>query len=93
MIVISGSAAANTAEQINYALAHGFGGVVLNTDRLVDEMAAKDERNKAIREALAHLSEGRNPLLFATLGPDDPIIKKDRGQGPRTGHRSAKPAK
>lgn len=76
MIVISGSAAANTAEQINYALAHGFGGVALNTDRLVDETAAKDERNKAIREALAHLSEGRNPLLFATLGPDDPIIKK-----------------
>jgi uncharacterized protein YgbK (DUF1537 family) len=50
--------------------------VALSTDRLVDEAAAKDERNKAIREALAHLSEGRNPLLFATLGPDDPIIKK-----------------
>ena len=62
MIVISG-ALRITAEQINYALAHGFGGVALKTDRLVDETAAKDERNKAIREALVHLSEGRNPLL------------------------------
>ncbi len=76
MIVISGSAAANTADQINYALAQGFGGVALNTDRLVDEAAADDERNRAIREALAHLAEGRNPLLYTTVGPDDPIIKK-----------------
>ncbi len=76
MLVISGSAAANTAEQINYALAHGFGGVALKTDRLVDETAAEDERNRAIKEALAHLNEGRNPLSFATLGPDDPVIKK-----------------
>ena len=35
-----------------------------------------NERAKALREALAHISEGRNPLLYATLGPDDPIIKK-----------------
>ena len=76
MIVISGSAAANTAEQINYALANGFGGVALQTDRLVDASAAEDERNRAIKDALAHLSEGRNPLLYATLGPDDPIINK-----------------
>ena len=76
MIVVSGSAAANTAEQINYALARGFGGVALNTDRLVDKATAEDERNSAIKKALGHLNEGRNPLLYATLGPDDPIIKK-----------------
>ena len=76
MIVVSGSAAANTAEQINYALAHGFAGIALNTDRLVDERLAEDERNRAINEALSHLAEKRNPLLYATLGPDDPIIEK-----------------
>ena len=76
MIVVSGSAAANTAEQINYALEHGFGAVALNTDRLVDERTAEDERNRAIKEALAHLAANRNPLLYATLGPDDPIIEK-----------------
>ncbi|MGI9423526.1 MAG: four-carbon acid sugar kinase family protein [Hyphomicrobiaceae bacterium] len=80
MIVVSGSAAANTAEQIKYALAHGFGGVALNTDRLVDKASAEEERNRATRESLAHLSEGRNPLLYATMGPDDPIIKKTVGR-------------
>ena len=32
------------------------------------------------RLALAHLGGGRNPLLYATLGPDDPIIKKTVGR-------------
>jgi len=76
LIVVSGSAAANTADQINFALARGFGGIALNTDRLVDEQTAADERNRAIKEALAHLGENRNPLLYATIGPDDPVIKK-----------------
>jgi uncharacterized protein YgbK (DUF1537 family) len=76
MIVVSGSAAANTAEQINHAVANGFAGIALNTDRLVDEAAEEEERNRAIREALAHLGAGRNPLLYATIGPDDPIIAR-----------------
>jgi len=76
MIVISGSAAANTAEQINHALAHGFAGIALNTDRLVDEKAAEEERKRVIKEGLARLGEGRNILIYATLGPDDPVIGK-----------------
>jgi uncharacterized protein YgbK (DUF1537 family) len=76
LIVVSGSAAANTAEQINYALAHGFAGIVLHTDRLVDERAAEAERHRAINEALAHLAKDKNVLLYATVGPDDPIIAK-----------------
>jgi uncharacterized protein YgbK (DUF1537 family) len=76
LIVVSGSAAANTAEQINHALAHGFAGIALNTDRLVDAKAAEDERKRVIRQGLAHLGEGRNLLLHTTIGPDDPIIGK-----------------
>ncbi|MGI9520491.1 MAG: four-carbon acid sugar kinase family protein [Hyphomicrobiaceae bacterium] len=76
MIVVSGSAAANTAEQINFALTEGFGAVALSTDRLVNDEVAEDERKRAIREALEHLNDGRSPLIYATLGPDDPIIGK-----------------
>ena len=78
LIVISGSAAANTADQINYALAHGFEGIALNTDRLVDEAAAKDERNRVITQSLAFLKENKNILLYTTIGPADPIIEKTR---------------
>ena len=76
LIVVSGSAAANTAEQINYALAHGFAGIALNTDRLVDEQAAQDERNRVIEQALARLGENKSLLLYTTIGPDDPVIGK-----------------
>jgi uncharacterized protein YgbK (DUF1537 family) len=78
MIVVSGSAAANTAEQINHALEHGFAGIALNTDRLVDEQAAEEERNRVIELSLARLGENSNLLLHATIGPDDPIIEKTR---------------
>jgi uncharacterized protein YgbK (DUF1537 family) len=78
LIVISGSAAANTADQINYAIAHGFQGIALNTDRLVDEEAAEDERNRVITQSLASLKENKSILLYTTIGPDDPIIEKTR---------------
>ncbi len=78
LIVISGSAAANTAEQIRYATSHGFEGIVLNTDLLVDDQAAAEERNRVISKALEHLANSKSILLSATIGPDDPIIRKTR---------------
>lgn len=78
LIVISGSAAANTAEQINYAVAKGFKNIVLKTDLLVDDQAAAGERTRVIGESLDYLKEGMNILLSATIGPDDPIIEKTR---------------
>ena len=78
LIVVSGSAAANTAEQIHYALSHGFAGIALNTERLVDEQTAENERNRVIQQSLGHLGQGRNILLYTTIGPDDPIIERTR---------------
>ncbi|NNK96973.1 MAG: four-carbon acid sugar kinase family protein [Desulfobacterales bacterium] len=78
LIVISGSAAANTAEQIKYAVSHRFENIVLQTDLLADEQTATDERNRVIRESLGYLKKGKSILLSATIGPDDPIIEKTR---------------
>lgn len=85
LIVVSGSAAANTAEQIRYALAQGFAGVALNTHRLVDPQAAGDERKRVIGQALEHLGKDRNILLYTTMGPDDPVINKTRERARRLG--------
>jgi uncharacterized protein YgbK (DUF1537 family) len=76
LIVVSGSAAANTADQINHALANGFSGIALKTELLVDEKAAESERRRVIKEGLAYLAQGQNLLLYTTIGPDDPIIRK-----------------
>jgi uncharacterized protein YgbK (DUF1537 family) len=78
LIVMSGSAAENTAEQIRYAVSHGFEGITLNTDLLVDDQTAADERNRVISKGLEFLRNFKNILISATIGPDDPIIKKTR---------------
>lgn len=78
LIVISGSAAANTAEQIKYAISQGFEGIALHTDRLVDDDACGEERNRAIKAGLAALSQGKHIILSATVGPEDPVIEKTR---------------
>jgi len=78
LIVISGSAAANTAEQINYAAAQGFENITLHTDRLIDDADAETERNRAVSLCLEALARGKNIIVSATIGPDDPIIEKTR---------------
>ena len=78
LIVMSGSAAANTAEQINYAVAQGFISIPLHTDRLVDDGTAGEERNRAVAIALEALAAGKSIIIPATIGPDDPIIAKTR---------------
>ncbi len=78
LLVISGSAADRTAEQIKYALGHGFEGIRLYTDLLIDNEIAQDERNRVIRLALKFLGEGKSIILFSALGPDDPSIPKTK---------------
>ncbi len=78
LIVISGSAAANTAEQINYAVSQGFENIPLRTDRLVDDAMAEEERSRALKLSLAALANGKSIIVSATIGPDDPIIEKTR---------------
>jgi uncharacterized protein YgbK (DUF1537 family) len=78
LIVISGSAADRTAEQIKYAMEHGFEGIRLNTDLLVDHATSKDERNRVIQLSLTFLREGKSIILYSTLGPDDPSIQKTK---------------
>ena len=78
LIVISGSAADKTAEQIRCAMGHGFEGIRLNTDLLIDPRTSRDERNRAIRLALQFLRKGKSVILFSTLGPDDPTIAKTK---------------
>jgi uncharacterized protein YgbK (DUF1537 family) len=78
LIVVSGSAADRTAEQIKYAMDHGFEGIRLNTDLLIDNETGKDERNRVIQLSLKFLREGKSIILFSTLGPDDLFIQKTK---------------
>lgn len=78
LVVMSGSAAPATAEQIRWALEKGFVGIRLNTARLVDSADADAERASATRKALAAIEDGRSVVLYTARGPDDPAISATR---------------
>lgn len=75
LLVITGSAAPQTAAQIQHAIANGFTPIRLDSAALVgDEAEAGAARDAAIEEAETVISGGGSPLLFSTIGSDDPAI-------------------
>lgn len=74
LLVVSGSCAPGTAEQINYALERGFTGIRLNVSGLLDPATADRTRAESVRNALTALGRGKSVLMYSALGPDDPAI-------------------
>lgn len=89
MLVVSGSAAPPTAEQIDYAGQHGFTLVRLDAPGLVDPDTAEQTRAAAVEQALALLSEGRTLLMYSAHGPDDPAIPATKARMQRSGQDPA----
>lgn len=73
-IVMSGSASPVTAEQIDWALDHGFDGYRLDSKRLIEPGVAEDERRAAVQAALDSVDAGRSVILYSARGPDDDSI-------------------
>jgi uncharacterized protein YgbK (DUF1537 family) len=78
VLVMSGSASPVNRDQIDWALAHGFEGIRLDTPRLVDPDEAADARGEAVDAALDALADGRSPLCYSARGPDDPALERTR---------------
>ncbi len=78
LLVISGSCASGTAEQITYALDHGFTGIRLNVPGLLDPATTDNTRAKAIQDGLAALAQGNSVVMYSALGPDDLAVGETR---------------
>ena len=74
MACVCGSVSPVTAKQIEVAIRQGFAGIRIRAERAVDIGAWEAELDRAAREALRALSEGRDPLVFTAAGPDDPAV-------------------
>lgn len=74
LAVISGSAAPQTAAQLEWAMANGFHAIRLDGPALVDSVSAETARKAALQEAIHALSDHKSVLLYSTLGPTDPAI-------------------
>jgi 3-oxoisoapionate kinase len=74
IVCISGSCSPITAGQIAYAERNGFATIRLDASRAVDLDAWDAEIGQAADHALAAVGEGRDPLVFTAMGPDDPAL-------------------
>lgn len=74
LLVMSGSCAPPTAEQIRFVLDRGFKGVRLDSPALADPATQHDARAAAVHAALDLLRAGESVVLYTALGPDDPAI-------------------
>jgi len=76
LLVMSGSASPVNADQMTWAFEHGFEGVRLDTEELVDPEGASAERTRAVEAALELLDADKSPLLYTARGPDDSAIER-----------------
>ena len=76
--VMSGSASAETAAQLDWASEHDFRLVSIETERLVEPSEEADARAAAVEAALSALDAGESVALYSAHGPDDPSIDATR---------------
>lgn len=89
MIVMSGSAAPDTRDQIQHALEAGFVGLQLPVPQLLDPSTRAAQQADTVTQALQILGTGRSVLLYSAMGPDDPLIQQTRAMAQRIGLEKA----
>lgn len=85
LLVMSGSAAPETAAQIDWALANGYRGHRLDTGALIDHDAATEAIDAAVEAACDALTDDVPIVLYAARGPDDPAIAATNDRAERLG--------
>ena len=79
LLVISGSCSLVTAGQITHALASGFEGIRIDAERVLER--TEQEIAAIAGQAIDLLKQGRLPLIYSAVGPDDPSIEKVKASG------------
>lgn len=79
-LVVSGSCAQTTADQILHAERLGFYCIRLQARDLFSPADTDKEMERVRDEALIALREGKNTIIFSALGPDDPMVKSTLAQ-------------
>jgi uncharacterized protein YgbK (DUF1537 family) len=85
LLVVSGSAARETAAQISWARSNGFRCLRLDAPALVDPATRQQAQEEAVAGALSYLAAGSSLVLFSAEGPDDPAIGMTRERAASAG--------
>ena len=90
LLVMSGSCAPVTRQQIDWGLENGFHGLGINTAALVHPDTRDREFDRVVSEAASMLKQDRDVIVYSARGPDDPMIDSTRkaldaiGEGSRS---------
>jgi len=74
IVVMSGSAAPMTGDQIAWAGQNGFALIRLHAPDLIDPSTAAQAQAQSVQAALDALAVGQNVVLYSAQYPDDPAI-------------------
>jgi len=74
VLVISGSCAAVTGRQIEWAAAHRYLEIGIQTEMLFENTSRKKEMERVAREAISALKVGSSVVLHSAIGPSDTRI-------------------
>ncbi|MFB5190642.1 four-carbon acid sugar kinase family protein [Alicyclobacillus fastidiosus] len=80
LLVVSGSCSPVTQQQLQWAMTHGFEGIHLS----LQEVMNADDSDAALQHIVGRASEmirnGKSLIIYTALGPDDPSIKENQRQ-------------
>ncbi|WP_114750521.1 four-carbon acid sugar kinase family protein [Pleomorphovibrio marinus] len=75
LLVVAGSCAQNTADQILHAEKVGFQLIKMEVKRLYQPEEKQAEIHRVTQEGLAALKANKNTVIYSALGPEDPQVK------------------
>jgi len=87
IIVLSASAALNTAEQIYWAQEQGWITIAIDCGNLLDDVSVEAETQEMIEQTRDAYLSGENVVLFTALGPKDPSLGASRARGMGLGYK------
>ena len=74
ILVISGSCATITGEQISWSKENGFYDIPIYPQNLLDTARRKSDREQIVTLAINALAEGKSVILHTAIGPEDERI-------------------
>jgi uncharacterized protein YgbK (DUF1537 family) len=78
ILVVSGSCAAIAGRQIEWAAAHHYLEIGIQTEKLFEEINRKREMDRVAREAISALKLGRSVVIHSAIGQNDPRIPRTK---------------
>jgi uncharacterized protein YgbK (DUF1537 family) len=74
MLAVSGSCSPVTESQLKYAMKHGFAGIKVQTEKLIDPEHSESVKQLLLSHTADILRTGRSVILYTAMGPEDANI-------------------